>query len=174
MDNDLVNNDSISDELTYESKFHDLPTLIPKNYEDDSSDDDEDNDDIDGDELDEDDNSSILNESIHESIPESIAHCLPNVPNTSTNNDDSNNRQNEDQLDMLRAYLDKECYSSKDWQEPLLFNARYCNNMTYDKIDITQFITSDYPNDIFHRIYFNNVTYPVTEEYKIIFECDYS
>ena len=75
---------------------------------------------------------------------------------------------------MLRAYLDKEFYSSKDWQEPLLFNARYSNDMTYDKIDITQFITSDYPNDIFHRIYFNNVTYPVTEEYKTISECDYS
>ena len=46
--------------------------------------------------------------------------------------------------------------------------------MTYDKIDITQFITSDYPNDIFYCIYFNNVTYPITEEYKTIFECDYS
>ena len=55
MDNDLVNNDSISNELTYEY----LPTLIPKIYEDSSSDDDEDNNDIDGDELDEDDNLSI-------------------------------------------------------------------------------------------------------------------
>ena len=75
---------------------------------------------------------------------------------------------------MLRAYLDKEYYSSKDWQEPLLFNAQYSNDMTYNKIDITQFISSDYPNDIVHRIYFNNVTYSVMEEYKIIFECDYA
>ena len=46
--------------------------------------------------------------------------------------------------------------------------------MIYDKIDITQFITSKYPNDIFHCIYFNNVTYLVTEEYKKNFKCDYS
>ena len=92
--------------------FYNVPYLIPKNSflfydnEDDSSDEDEDNDD-DGDELDEDDNLSILNRSIHESIPETIVHYLPNIPNTSTNDINSNNHQNEDQLDMLRAYIDK-------------------------------------------------------------------
>ena len=91
IDNNIVNNNSISDELTPESIFHNVPALIPKksfvfhSNKDNSSDDDEDDDD--NNEVDEDDNLSILNES----IPESIAHCLPNIPNTSINDINSNN-----------------------------------------------------------------------------------
>ena len=60
---------------------------MPDNDDSSSDDDDHSNDDDSSDD-DDDDNLSILNES----IPESIAHCLPNIPNASTNDINSNNQ----------------------------------------------------------------------------------
>ena len=59
---------------------------------------------------------SITNEDdlsiLDEFIPASIAQCLPNIHNNSAIDINSNNHQDEQQLDILRDFLDNQCFSS--------------------------------------------------------------
>ena len=87
-----------------------------------------------------DDDLSILDEL----IPDSIDQCLPTIPDTSAIDINSNDHQDEQQLDILRDFLDNKCSSSQEWHEPILFNAYYNHDLFYDKIDIIQYISSDY------------------------------